>query len=152
MDFLLNALWAALVALGFGVLFNVRRRALVWCALLGAVSYSVRGVLVTGGSGLEVATLAAALVVGALAYGMSKPLRMPAPIFGIIGSIPLIPGRLAYEAMIGLLQLTTAPTIVDQQTILSEVAVNAVRVAFILAAIALGIAFPSLLLDREKAV
>jgi uncharacterized membrane protein YjjB (DUF3815 family) len=98
------------------------------------------------------AALAAALVVGALAYGMSKPLRMPAPIFGIIGSIPLIPGRLAYEAMIGLLQLTTAPTLGDQQTILSEVAVNAVRVAFILAAIALGIAFPSLLLDREKAV
>ena len=149
---LLNAFWAVLAALGFAVLLNVRRRVLPWCALLGAVSYSVRALLVNGGSGVELATLAAALVVGALAYIMSKPLRMPAPIFGIIGSIPLIPGRLSYEAMIGLLQLVTTPSLADQQIILSEVAVNVVRVGFILAAIALGIAFPSLLLDREHPV
>jgi len=149
---LVDALWSALAALGFAVLFNVRRRVLPWCALFGAAGHAVRTLLTLGGVGIEIATLCGALVVGFAAYFLSRRLRMPAPIFGITGSIPLVPGRFAYEAMIGILRVTTASTPALQQELLAGAAVNAIKVALILAAIALGIAFPSLLFNREKPV
>jgi multisubunit Na+/H+ antiporter MnhC subunit len=54
--------------------------------------------------------------------------------------------------MLGLLQLTTASSLVVQQTLLAEAAVNGVRVAIMLTSIAIGIAFPALVFDREKPV
>jgi uncharacterized membrane protein YjjB (DUF3815 family) len=147
-----DALWSALAALGFAILFNVRRRVLPWCALFGAIGHAVRTLLMSGGAGMEIATLVGALVVGFLAWGLARRLRMPAPIFGVAGAIPLVPGRLAYEAMLGLLQLTTASSLVVQQTLLAEAAVNGVRVAIMLTSIAIGIAFPALVFDREKPV
>jgi uncharacterized membrane protein YjjB (DUF3815 family) len=149
---LLDLLWSAVAATGFAMLFNVPRRWLGFCAALGAVGHAARWLLMQGGTSIEIGTLIGALLVGFLGYGLGRRLRVPTAIFHIPGIIPLVPGRVAYEAMIGLLQVTTATSLTAQQTLLANFSVNAIRVGIMVAGIAVGIAIPRLLFDREPPV
>ncbi len=149
---LLDLLWSAVAAVGFAMLFNVPRRWLAYCALMGAFGHGTRWLLMQGGTSIEIGTLLGALVVGFLGYGSGRRLRVPTAIFHIPGIIPLVPGRVAYEAMIGLLQVTTATSLTAQQTLLADFSVNVIRVGIMVAAIAIGIAIPRLLFDREPPV
>jgi uncharacterized membrane protein YjjB (DUF3815 family) len=147
-----DAFWSAVASLGFAVLFNVPPRLLLTAAILGAVGHSTRRVLELSGSGIEIGTLIGAVVVGFAGYYMAKRrLHVPTLILTIPASIPLVPGAFAYRAMIGLLQMTAAPPEAISP-LLVEVAVNGVRTGIILAALAAGIAAPSLLLERQKPV
>lgn len=149
---LLDLFWSAVAATGFAMLFNVPRRWLLFCAVLGALGHGTRWALMQVGTSIEVGTLMGALLVGFLGYGLGRRLRVPTAIFHIPGIIPLVPGRVAYEAMIGLLQVTTATSLTVQQTLLADFSVNAIRVGIMVAAIAVGIAIPRLLFDREPPV
>jgi uncharacterized membrane protein YjjB (DUF3815 family) len=149
---LLDLIWSAVAALGFAMLFNVPRRWLAFCAALGALGHGTRWLLMNGGASIEIGTLMGALLVGFAGYALGRRLRVPTAIFHIPGIIPLVPGRVAYEAMIGLLQVTTATSLTVQQTLLAEFSVNAIRVGIMVAAIAIGIAIPRLLFDREAPV
>jgi uncharacterized membrane protein YjjP (DUF1212 family) len=96
-------LLAATAALGFAVLFDVPRRTLWGGALTGAVGVALRNglLLLFPGVPHEAAMLAAgfgiALVSGVIAYFM----RMPTGTFTIPGFIPLVPGVLAFRAVLG---------------------------------------------------
>ena len=59
--------WAAVATVGFSVLFNVPKYALPYCALIGAFGYALRIALMSGGMGMILATLCAALLIGVLA-------------------------------------------------------------------------------------
>lgn len=95
---------ALAATVGFAVLFDVPRRALVPCALVGAVGYAVRG-----GSALlaphmppEVAMFLAGFAIVLLSEPISYALRMPTSIFVIPGFIPLVPGVLAFRTVLEL--------------------------------------------------
>lgn len=147
-----DALWSALAAAGFAILFNVPRR-LVWgCAFAGAVGHALRTVLVESADmPLELATLFGAIAVGILAQWCARRWRVPAPVFAVSGVIPMVPGLFAYSAMIAIIQSTAAEP--DQvNALLAEGAVNVIRVALILGALATGIVLPMLIFQREKPV
>jgi uncharacterized membrane protein YjjB (DUF3815 family) len=148
---LLDAFWSALAALGFAILFNVPRRWLVLCALLGALGHAVRKLLEEFGVPIEVGTLAGALMVGFIGYALGARFRIPSTIFTIPGTIPMVPGVFAYRTMITLLSVPNG-TNAEVQVLLAEASVNAIKTALILAAISIGIAFPHLLFNREKPV
>jgi uncharacterized membrane protein YjjP (DUF1212 family) len=102
-------LWlATLLALaattGFAVLFDVPRRALLPCALVGAVGYATRGgsVLLVPSLPPEGAMFLAGFVIVLLSEPISYALRMPTSIFVIPGFIPLVPGVLAFRAVLEL--------------------------------------------------
>ena len=139
-----------MAALGFAVLFNVPRRALVGCALGGALAYAVRTLLVQSELvGIEAATLLGATAVGFLGVKFGRYWRVPAPVFIVPGVIPLVPGYLAFRTMIDLLTLTThAPTV--DETLLLTAAVNSLKTVLIVGGIAAGVAIPSLLLRRHR--
>jgi uncharacterized membrane protein YjjB (DUF3815 family) len=61
-ELLLGALWAAIPAVGFGMIFNVPRSALPFCALGGALTYGVREVLLYQHLSIELSTFIAASV------------------------------------------------------------------------------------------
>ncbi|MEQ8672215.1 MAG: threonine/serine exporter family protein [Aggregatilineales bacterium] len=148
-----DALWSALAATGFAILFNVPRRLLWGCALTGAVGHALRTVLVeTVDMPLELATLFGAIAVGILAQWCARHWRVPAPVFAISGAIPMVPGLFAYSAMIAIIQSTTLAAPEEVRTLLTEGAVNMIRVALILGAIATGIVLPTLIFQREKPV
>lgn len=147
-----DALWSALAAAGFAILFNVPRR-LVWgCAFAGAVGHALRTLLVQSADmPLELATLFGAIAVGILAQWCARRWRVPAPVFAVSGVIPMVPGLFAYSAMIAIIQSTAAEP--DQvSALLAEGAVNVIRVALILGALATGIVLPMLIFQREKPV
>ena len=102
------------------------------------------------GMGIEAATLAGATVIGFLGLQFARHWQTPPTIFAVSGAIPMVPGVFAYEAMIGLLQVATTPTV--EQAIVMDMVVNATKTGLILAAIAIGITAPGLLFKRRKPV
>lgn len=151
MNLLQDAVWSGLAALGFAILFNVPRRLLFYCAVFGAVGHALRTLLVNFGLAIEPATLASAAFVGFLGAYLAQHFAVPAPIFTITGTIPMVPGVFAYRAMIGILSVITVdPT--NDSALLLEASTYAIRTGLILAAIATGIAFPTLVFQRPKPV
>jgi uncharacterized membrane protein YjjB (DUF3815 family) len=147
-----DAFWSAIASMGFGVLFNVPPRTLFGCALAGAAGHSLRTALVEGvHMPLEPATLLGAAVVGLLGMYFSQRWQTPAQVFNVTGAIPLVPGLLAYGAMLGFVDATVGNDPAGEAVLLQAM-VDMIRTAFILGAIALGITTPSLLLRRQKPV
>lgn len=147
-----DAFWAALAALGFAVLFNVPPRALFACMLSGAVGYSVRSILMRQFAlSISLATLIAAICIGFIAWYAARHWHMPSTIFSISGSIPLVPGVLAYRTMLGILLMANLRTQVEV-SILIETITFAINTALVLGAIALGIITPKLLFLRVKPI
>jgi uncharacterized membrane protein YjjB (DUF3815 family) len=144
--------WSALAALGFAILFNVPRKALLYCMIGGAIGHALRTILVLNlGIAIEVGTLIGATFVGFWAKWCAVRLKTPSMIFAVSAVIPMVPGVFAYQTMIAILQITTVPGDTVSQ-ILTDAVVNGVRTTLILAAIAVGIVSPTLLFQREKPV
>ena len=80
-----DALWAGVAAVGFGFLFNVPRRHLPACALLGAAGFTTRHLLTLVGASIEVGTLAGAVIVGLGGYMAARRMKAPTTIFTITG-------------------------------------------------------------------
>lgn len=147
-----DAIWSALAALGFAVLFNVPPRTLIYCALCGAAGHALRTVLMQAGMGIEISTLLGSTLVGFMALLFARRLQIPVSVFSISGAIPLVPGVFAYSAMIGLINIATADPSTVGTPELIDVVINGVKTGLILIGIAFGIAAPSLIFDRRKPV
>src|SRR5690606_20396068 len=143
--------WSGLAAVGFAILFNVPRRLLLGCFLTGATGHLIRTILAMSGSSLEFGTLAGAVAVGFLSVFLASRYDVPASLFAVTGAIPLVPGVFAYQTIVGLLNATAAPP--DQSVeLLAAAAINGIRTALILSAIAFGIAAPTLLFRRPNRI
>ncbi|NJN54818.1 MAG: threonine/serine exporter [Anaerolineae bacterium] len=146
--------WSAVAAVGFAVLFNVPRHLLLGCALAGGVGHVVRTVGISLGLPLEGATLVAATAVGFLSEWLAKRYQSPRIVFSVPGVIPMVPGVLAYQAMLGvfelagLIQLTGDPA----ANVMVSTAVFGIKTGLVLIALALGIIAPNLLFRRQKPV
>lgn len=146
-----DALLSAVAATGFAMLFSAPRRTLLGCAIGGALGHASRSLLMQFGFGIELATLAGSVVIGVVGVFCAQRLRAPTPIFTISAGVTLAPGVLAYQTMIGILQVAAG----DSETAaaaLVTVSANGIKTALILGAIAVGIAAPALLFDRRKPV
>lgn len=152
LSFLLaDALWSGVAALGFAVLFNVPRQYLPYCALAGAAGHALRALLLQSGVAITSGTLAGALLVGLLGEFFAQRMRSPAGMFAVPAAIPMVPGVFAFRAMIGVIDLTIAPTGADTR-VLVEAITNFAITGLVLAALAVGIAMPSLIGRRQKPV
>lgn len=157
----LDALWAAVASTGFAVLFNVPLRTLLGCALCGAVGHAARTLLLSSGwpgvGHIVLATLIGATLVGMLGYLLARRLQLPSIIFTVSGAIPMVPGTFAFSAMLGILRVAGLVDVGGQVAsldaiLLTDVVPNALTTAFILAALAVGIAAPTLLFRRRRPV
>jgi uncharacterized membrane protein YjjP (DUF1212 family) len=102
---LIPATLLALVAtIGFAVLFDVPRGALLPCALVGAVGYALRGgvALLAPAMPPEGAMFFAGFGIVLLSEPIAYALRMPTSICVIPGFIPLVPGVLAFRTVMEL--------------------------------------------------
>ena len=141
--------WAGAAAVGFAVLFNVPPRALLPCGLSGAAGFAVRATVTTAaGVSLELASLVAAIAVSLLSLMWGKRLAAPALIFVIPGVIPLVPGALAFRTMKDLLLLVTSQQ--EDVHLLFSVVTHGFRTVLTTAALACGVAVPSLFLRRKR--
>lgn len=147
-----DAFWSAIAAVGFAVLFNVPHRALLWCALIGAVGHALRTFLIQQFSmDIIPSTLFACVAVGFLAQWCARRMHLPALIYQVTGAIPMVPGVFAFQTMLGVLALAgiQSASIVEP---LSHFVTNGVKTGLILGAIAFGTIAPTLIFHRHKPV
>ena len=84
LNFLIKAGFAAVPAVGFGMIFNVPPATLKFCALGGAIGYTSRELLMSyGGISIELGTFIASLLVGITALLLSKKYLIPQPVYAV---------------------------------------------------------------------
>jgi uncharacterized membrane protein YjjB (DUF3815 family) len=140
-----QAIWGAIAAAGFGVLFNLGFRLLPWCAASGALALAVRTACLELGWNLEGASFAAALTVGAAAQCLRRRKGLSQDLLDVAGCIPMVPGSLAAKAIVGLYALTTN-AVANESEILVSAAQYSLRVMFTTGAIGTGLVIPTYLL------
>jgi uncharacterized membrane protein YjjP (DUF1212 family) len=139
-----DALFSALAAGGYALLFNVPARIAWACAVCGVASHTLRTLLFHFGLDLITGTLIGALVVGFLAQGFAHRFRAPAVALAFPGVVAMVPGAYAFRAVFGTLQIAegTAATV-------SETLSLSATVGLMVGAIAVGVAAPALLVPAR---
>jgi len=137
--------FGGLAAMGFGVLFNMYRRHVLWCGLTGGLALAVRTVGLQWGWSLEAASFAAALAVGSVVTVLQERIGVSRNILDVAGCIPMVPGLFATKAILGFFALTAPLPVNPDETLITSVEFF-LRVAFTIGAIGTGLAIPSLLL------
>lgn len=145
-----DAFFSAIPAMGFAMLFNVPRRYLLYCALAGAIGHSSRTLMLQFGLPIEWATFAAAGIIGMVTIAFAKRHLAPPLLYAVAAIIPMIPGSYAYNTVIALVQLTAQSQLSTE--LWEQVVTNGLKTVFILGALSVGLAMPSLLYFRTRPV
>ncbi|WP_226896364.1 threonine/serine exporter family protein [Poseidonibacter ostreae] len=140
-EYILNAIFAAIPALGFAMVFNVPKHALIYCAFGGAIAYTSRIILQDLDVPLELATFLASTIIGIVALYWSRKFIIPRPVYTIASIIPLLPGTFAFSAIINLIEMNAHGVTPELINLFIE---NGLKTIIILGGIGLGLAFPSL--------
>lgn len=111
-----------------GILFNVRRKNLIWVGLSGTAGWIAYSVLYKATGAIIVSTFVGAVAVGLFSESLARITKSPATVFSISGIFPLVPGIGAY---------TTVQYVVEDK--LSQAAGKAIETVASAAAIAFGI-------------
>jgi uncharacterized membrane protein YjjB (DUF3815 family) len=144
-----QALFGAIAAAGFGVLFNFGGRALAWCAVAGAVALGVRTLGQTSGFSLEAATFTAAAVTSCMAILSRRWLGVACHAIALAGCIPMVPGAFFGQALLGFIAVsadTAGPSV--PTTVMALKAF--LRVLSTVGAIGAGLAIPAYLLRSRQ--
>ncbi|MDY6216815.1 threonine/serine exporter family protein [Actinobacillus porcinus] len=141
--------FAAIPAVGFALIFNVPPRALIYCAILGAIGHSFRTALLHFGTSLVLATLLASALVGFIGVQIAQRYLAHPKVFTVAAIIPMIPGIYAYKAMIAVVQINYYGS---SHELFQQMMDNFVKTAFLLGALVFGLALPRLLFYRQKPV
>ncbi|MCE9788292.1 threonine/serine exporter family protein [Shewanella chilikensis] len=145
-----DAFFSAIPAMGFAMLFNVPKRYLLYCALAGAIGHSSRTLMLQFGLPIEWATFAAAGIIGMVTIAFAKRHLAPPLLYAVAAIIPMIPGSYAYNTVIALVQLTAQSQLSTE--LWEQVVTNGLKTVFILGALSVGLAMPSLLYFRTRPV
>ena len=100
-----DMLFAAVPAVGFALMFNVPSKALIYCAVLGALGHGFRMLLVQCSMPLVFATFFGASLIGFIGVYLSQRYLAHPKVFTVAAIIPMVPGVYAYKAMIAIVQI-----------------------------------------------
>ena len=140
-QYILNAIFAAIPAIGFGMVFNVPKHTLIYCGYGGAIAYSSKIFLIDLGLALELSTFLASTIVGIVALYWSRKYVIPRPTYTIASIIPLLPGTYAFAAIIDLISMNTHGVTIELITTFFD---NSLKTVIVLGGIGFGLALPSL--------
>ncbi|GGP79569.1 threonine/serine exporter family protein [Shewanella ulleungensis] len=145
-----DAFFSAIPAVGFAMVFNVPKRYLIYCAIAGAIGHSFRTLLLQFSMPIEWATFVAAAMVGVITIQFAKRHLAPPLMYAVAAIIPMVPGTYAFNTVIALIQLTAQSQVSPELT--AQVILNGLKTVFILGALAVGLALPSLLYYRTRPI
>ena len=148
MDILPNAFWCGCAAIGFSVLFNIPKSALlsVWLSgfMAGLIKFGV--IYPEVGGGMLLASWLAAATVGFASIPFAHWSHVPPTVISIPAVIPLVPGSFAYRTMLGLIKFIND----TDESVLTQMIHNGIMTLFILLALSVGVTFPMLLFRIES--
>lgn len=82
------------------ILFNIDRKKLIWAGISGALGWSMYLLGDSLGGGIVICTFLGAFVVGLYSEIMARIKKCPGMQFSIPGIFPLVPGIMAYNTVI----------------------------------------------------
>ena len=142
--------WAGIAALGFAILFNIPRKAILTIFLLGFGAGFIKFLLMDFGVNIILSSFIAALFVGVISMPTAHKIHHPPVVFSIPPIIPMIPGYFAYETILSIMEFTFMDVKSTQKIeLISKLFSNGFTMFFILIAISLGVIFPMLLLRKS---
>lgn len=104
LDILLDGLFAAVAAVGFGAISDPPMRAFPRIALLAAVGHALRYCLINyAGADIATASLFAAFAIGMGSLWLGKAIYCPMTVLYIPALLPMIPGIYAYKTVFSLI-------------------------------------------------
>ncbi len=159
-DLLEKIFLSGFVSLGFAILFVTPVRALWAVWLLGAIGYATKFLLLEGYSpfGIEpllegqlvTTTAIGAGVVGILSIYFAHRVHTPPVVFSIPAVINMIPGKMGYEFMFGVIKIISMDEIDPTNIIIFETLTKGLKTGFMCFGLAFGIAMPILLLKSQS--
>ncbi|MDU1411741.1 MAG: threonine/serine exporter family protein [Clostridium sp.] len=101
---ILQVIYAFIVSLGFGILFNVRNKNLFFAALGGALGWFCYSITLNLYSSEMLAIFLASISISIYAEIFSRVLKNPVTLFLICSLIPLVPGSGMYYTVLEAVQ------------------------------------------------
>ncbi len=148
-DLFIKSAYAGVAAVGFGILFNVPRRTILYIFSLGFLDMLLRIACANQGINLIFASFFGSAVISVLSLFAAHDKKSPPLVFSIPAVIPMVPGLFTYRMMIGIMRLTgdAGPKFLDDLTLTMN---NGLKASFILMALAAGVSTPNILLRRDS--
>ncbi len=143
------SLWAAFAVLGFAMVFAVPPRSLPVIMGLAVGAHLLRSVCLHWGAALPVASFVAAVAIGCSATVLAPRSHRALAIYAFAPVIPLIPGTYMFDALLGLIGLTTTDP--PSKAIVDEVVINISIATLTIIALAVGAIGPTLMVGRRIA-
>jgi len=144
------ALWTGIAGVGFGILFNIPRKAILTVFILGFGVGLIKTVLLNLGLNIVLASFIAALFVGVFSMPLAHKIHQPPVVFSIPAVIPMIPGYYAYKTVLAMMSFTFMEVATEKRlALLDAIFSNGFTMLFILISLTLGISLPLLLMRKS---
>ncbi len=151
LEFISDAFFAAIAAIGFGAISNPPRRAFLSIALLAAIGHALRyGLMHHLGVDIATASLTASFTIGMLSIVLGASIRCPITVLYIPALLPMIPGMYAYRVVFSLIMLlhNLGDPELEQQYI-QQLFVNGVVTSTVIFNLAVGATMPFFLFQER---
>lgn len=107
-----DGLFAAVAGVGFAIISNPPRKALLICALLACIGHGIRYFLMHNSTmplDQVTASTVAGFTIGLLAVPFAMRIHCPAECFAFPSLLPMVPGMFAYKAVRDLINIVRLP-------------------------------------------
>lgn len=131
---LFDGVFAAIAAIGFAVISNPPRKAILISALLAAVGHALRFYLLNHTAfGLIPSTLCASFTIGLFSIYFARLIHCPAEVFSFPSLLPMIPGMYAYKTILALIRFMRTEDEEILPNLIVEIFRNGLTTFFVLA-------------------
>lgn len=149
LQLVLDGVFAAMAAVGFGAVSNPPLRALGAAALIAAAAHAFRFWLLHATAvHIIPASFLAALITGLLSLWAAHRLHCTMETINFPAILPMIPGIPAYKTMLMLVKFMRCTDPVEAQALLTSAFHNGFTALFILSALVTGMLIPRMLLQK----
>ena len=144
------SIWSGIAAVGFGILFNIPKKAIFTVFILGFTSGLTKSILLNFHVNIVIASFIGALLVGFLSMPLAHKIHQPPVVFSIPAIIPMIPGYYAYKTVLSIMNFTFLETDqVKRLELIDAIFSNGFTMLFVLISITVGVLFPLLILRKS---
>lgn len=139
------------VGLGFALLFETPKKALLVAGLLGGLGHGIRFSMMQMDFGLVTSTLSGTVFIGLAGIYCAHKIHTPPVVFTLPACITMIPGLYAYRTMLGCIKIYEEGTKTTTGELLQETVYNFILTSSLLFCLAIGICIAALIF-RKKSV